>query len=100
MDIRWKNMVITSSYAPDMNHDEREREYYWEKLEENIYKNTDNKIIHIWGTDTNGQLGTGKQRKKNKNIGKNTLKRQNEKGNGVNLAKLIKKIGMRAMNTM
>merc|ERR1711915_949071 len=87
MDVRWGNIIVTCSYAPDMNHEEAEREEYWNALEEKIYKNVDNKILHIWGTDTNGQLGTGKRK-------------QNEKGNGVNLAKLIKKIGMRAMNTI
>merc|ERR1712126_570500 len=60
MDIRWKNMIITNSYAPDMNQEEQEREKYWEELEEKIYKNIDNKVLHIWGTDTNGQIGTGK----------------------------------------
>jgi len=99
MDVRWENIIVTCSYAPDMNHEETEREDYWNALEEKIYKNSDNKILHICETDTNGQLGTGKKNK-TKNIGKYTMRKQNEKGKGVNLAKLFKKIGMRAMNTM
>merc|ERR1711915_625384 len=46
MDVRWENIIVTCSYAPDMNHDETEREDYWNALEEKIYKNSDNKILH------------------------------------------------------
>ena len=93
-----QNIVITNTYAPDMNKTIDERKNYWDKVEENIYtpKEKDNKI-HIWLTDNNGQLGT--TRKNDKNIGKYTYKKISEQGNGKNLEKIMREKNMRAINT-
>merc|ERR1712218_325766 len=96
MDIRFKNIVISCAYAPDMNYEEQKRKNFWDELDEKIYKNTDNKILHVLGIDNNGQIGN---KEKTKNIGKHTISKKNEKGNGVSLSKRLKKWGMRAMNT-
>ena len=79
-----------------MNYDEQKRKDFWDKLDEKIHKNTDNKILHILCIDNNGQIGS---KEKTKNIGRHTISKNNEKGNGVSLSKRLKKWGMRAMNT-
>merc|ERR1711915_31197 len=57
----------------------------------------DNKKMHIWMTDNNGQLGT--RSKKCKNIGKHVRTKICSKGNGANLKKTLQNRKMRAMNT-
>merc|ERR1711915_932079 len=84
IEIEMQNIVITNTYAPDMNKTIDERKNYWDKIKENIYtpKEKENKI-HIWPTGNNGQIGT--TRKNDKNIGKYTYKKISEQGNGKNL---------------
>ena len=96
IEIRLRNLVITNSYAPDSSYSNIARERYWETLEKNIYKVSDNNITHIWTTDNNGQRGANN---KNPYVGPHARVRNHEKGNGQKLAALIKKTKMRATNT-
>ena len=96
IEVRLKSLVITNSYAPDSSYSSIDRDRYWEKLQENIYKVTDNKITHIWTTDNNGQLGMGN---KNPFIGPHARVKNHEKGNGQKLAATMKSLKLRAVNT-
>jgi len=76
IDIKFKNIVISCAYAPDMNYDEQKRKDFWDKLDEKIHKNTDNKILHILCIDNNGQIGC---KEKTKHIGKHTISKKKRK---------------------
>ena len=96
IEITFNNLVITNTYAPDKSYSSIDRARYWSNLEENIFKVTDNNVTHIWTTDNNGQLGNGN---KNPYIGAFARVKNNEKGNGQQLAAFMKKNKMRAANT-
>merc|ERR1711915_606706 len=79
------NIIISNTYAPHKGYSKEIQKEYWEGIEKNLYKTEDNKKMHIWMTDNNGQLGT--KSKKCKNIGKHVRTKICNKGNGANLKK-------------
>jgi hypothetical protein len=91
-----KKIILSNSYTPDKSYSGKIREKFWTELNDNLYKTKDNGILHLWMTDNNGQLGYGG---KNPYIGKNCRVKNNEKGNGTQLAKFAKRFKMRATNT-
>jgi len=92
-----EEIIVSNTYAPHTGYKEEVRKEYWESIGKNLYKTEDNKKMHIWLTDDNGQLGT--KGKRDKNIGVNTRVKISSKGNGANLRKTLKDRNMRAMNT-
>jgi len=98
IEIRIKEeIIISNTYAPHTGYKEEVKKEYWENINKNLYKAEDNKKMHIWLTDNNGQLGT--KGKRDKNIGVNTRVKISSKGNGANLRKTLRERKMRAMNT-
>merc|ERR1712168_1519962 len=91
------DIIISNTYAPHSGYKEQVRKEYWEDLKKNLYKTEDNKKMHIWLTDNNGQLGT--KAKNNRNIGNHTRTKICSKGNGANMRKMLQTRKMRAMNT-
>jgi len=63
-----------------------EREEYWRRIGETL-KETNKKDFIIWGTDNNGQVAQENKDKKERNkcVGRWTMARKTEKGNGIKL---------------
>ena len=109
-----KPIIILNSYAPHRGYNEETREKYWKKINEIHQKNRKSKdAAKIWMTDNNGEIGRGKKDEEIKTtkkaeeerierleiIGKETRRKNIEKGNGMELFNVAKKNRMVEMTT-
>jgi len=99
-NIHGRKITILNTFAPHMCYNTGEREEYWAKIGETL-KAINSKGCVIWGTDNNGQVAQvnkGKQAK-NKSVGRSTLAKQTEHGNGSKLVEKRNKYNLAITNT-
>jgi len=100
-NIRGRKITILNTYAPHMCYNTGEREEYWAKIGETL-KATNAKDCIIWGTDNNGQVAQQNKGKQgiNKSVGRWTMAKRTEQGNGIKLVDKCNKYNLTIMNTM